>query len=94
MAIKSEKFDGFIALGCVIRGETSHFDYVAGESIRALQWLAVKKKAAIGTGILTVENGDQAWVRADRAQGNKGAKAAVACLELIAAKENLLGGDD
>ncbi len=94
MGIKSKKFGGFVALGCVIRGETSHYDYVAGESIRALQTLAIKKKAAIGTGILTVENGDQAKVRADPAQGNKGGRAAEACLALIAAKEGLLGGND
>ena len=91
MAIKSKKYAGFIALGTVIRGETTHYDYVAGESIRALQDLAVKHKAAIGTGILTVENGDQAWARADRAKGNKGAAAAAACLSLIDAKDRLLG---
>lgn len=89
MAIKSKKYSGFIALGCVIRGETSHYDYVAG-SIRALQTLAVKKRAAIGTGILTVENADQAWARAARDKGNKGARAAEACLSLIAVQEKLL----
>lgn len=91
MGIKSEKYAGFIALGCVIRGETSHYDYVAGESIRALQDLAVNKRAAIGTGILTVENADQAWARAARDKGNKGARAAEACLSLIVAQEKLSG---
>lgn len=87
---KSKKYAGFIALGCVIRGETSHYDYVAGTSIQALQTLAVKKRAAIGTGILTVENADQAWARAARDKGNKGGRAAEACLSLIAAQEKLL----
>ncbi len=88
MAIKSKKYSGFIALGCVIRGQTSHYDYVAG-SIRALQTLAVKKCAAIGTGILTVENADQAWARAARDKGNKGGRAAEATLALIAAQKLL-----
>ncbi len=83
---KSKKFAGFIALGCVIRGETSHYDHVSTESIRALQALAVKKKLCLGTGILTVENHDQAHIRADQDQGNKGAAAARACLDLIGVK--------
>lgn len=91
MAVKAKKYAGFVALGTVIRGETSHYDYVAGDSIRALQYLAVKKRAAIGTAILTVENRDQAWARAARDNGNKGAKAAEACLSLIKAKAKLLG---
>jgi 6,7-dimethyl-8-ribityllumazine synthase len=91
LGISSGKYTGFVALGTVIRGETSHYDYVAGESIRALQDLAVKNKAAIGTGILTVENADQAWARAARDKGNKGAQAAEACLSLIAAHQKLLG---
>lgn len=89
MAIRSKKYSGFIALGCVIRGETSHYDCVAGESIRALQDLAVQNCVAIGTGILTVENADQAWARASRDKGNKGARAAEACLSLISAQDLL-----
>lgn len=91
MGIKSGKYAGFIALGCVIRGETSHYGYVAGVSIRALQDLAVQNQVAIGTGILTVENKDQAWARAARDKGNKGGRAAEACLSLIAAQEKLSG---
>ena len=59
------RFDGYIALGCVIRGETTHYDYVCQESARALQDLAVQYALALGYGILTVENRDQALVRAD-----------------------------
>ena len=91
MAIKSGKYSGFIALGTVIRGETSHYDYVAGMSIQGLQDLAAQKCAAIGTGILTVENADQARARAAQDKGNKGARAAEACLSLILAQEKLLG---
>lgn len=78
-----EAFDGFVALGCVIRGETSHYDYVCGESARGLQELATGDLAAIGYGILTVENADQAWARADRKRKNKGRDAAEACLRMI-----------
>ncbi|MEE8295334.1 MAG: 6,7-dimethyl-8-ribityllumazine synthase [Sphingomonadales bacterium] len=91
MAIQSKKYAGFVALGTVIRGQTSHYDYVAGMSIRALQDLAIQKRAAIGTGILTVENPDQAWARAARDKGNKGARAAEACLSLIGAQAKLSG---
>lgn len=76
-------YDGYVALGCVIRGETSHYDYVCGESARALQELAYGDNLAIGYGILTVENEEQAWARADRKQKNKGRDAALACLRMI-----------
>jgi 6,7-dimethyl-8-ribityllumazine synthase len=83
MAADAGRFDGFIALGCVIRGETSHYDYVCSESARGLMWLTVDRRLAIGNGILTVENEDQAMARADRKRKNKGADAANACLEMI-----------
>ncbi len=83
MSADSGRFDGAIALGCVIRGETSHYDYVCGESARGLMDLVVQRRQAIGYGILTVENKDQAWVRADRKQKNKGKDAAEACLAMI-----------
>lgn len=76
-------FDGYLALGVVIRGETSHYDYVCGESARGLQDLALKYKAPIGYGILTVENSDQAWARARRSEKNKGRDVAEACLAMI-----------
>ncbi len=82
-----DHFDGYVALGCVIRGETSHYDIVAGESARALMDLTVRKKLAIGNGILTVDNGDQAHVRADPDQKNKGRDAVLACLALMSAKK-------
>lgn len=81
------KFDGYVALGCVIRGETTHYDYVCQESARALQDLAVTHLAAIGYGILTCENGDQAWARAGRNRGNKGAAAAEACLAMVGLRQ-------
>jgi len=79
-------FDGYVALGCVIRGETTHYDYVCMESARGLQDLAYREGLAIGYGILTVENGDQAWARAKRDRKNKGGDAANACLAMIALK--------
>jgi 6,7-dimethyl-8-ribityllumazine synthase len=81
-----DRYDGFIALGCVIRGETTHYDYVCGESARGLQELALHKHAAIGYGILTVENSEQAIVRADPKQRDKGRDAVVACLRMIELK--------
>ncbi len=77
-------YDGYVALGCVIRGETSHYDYVCGESARGLQDLAVRDGLAIGYGILTCEAGEQAWERAKVDRKNKGADVAEACLAMIA----------
>ena len=77
-------YDGFVALGCVIRGETGHYDIVASESARALMDLSVQEAIAIGNGILTVENDAQAWERADAARLDKGGGAAAAVLAMIA----------
>ena len=85
-------YDGYVALGCVIRGETTHYDYVCGESARGLQDLATGQRLAIGYGILTVETRDQAWARAARDRGNKGAAAAEACLAMIALKARFGAG--
>ena len=82
-AAESGRFDGYVALGCVIRGQTTHYEYICQESARALQDLATVKGMAIGYGVLTCENRDQAWVRADRDQGNKGRAAAEACLAML-----------
>ena len=79
-------YDGVVALGCVIRGETFHFEIVAQESARGLMDLAVRDGFCIGNGILTVENEAQALVRARRAEGDKGGDAARACLALVALK--------
>jgi len=83
-------FDGFVALGCVIRGQTTHYDYVCSESARGLQDLAINDGAAVGFGILTVENAEQAWERADINRRNKGAAAAAACLRMIEIKRALV----
>ena len=80
------RYDGYVALGCVIRGETTHYDYVCGESARGLQDLALKYTLALGYGILTVENEAQAWERARVDRKNKGGDAARACLAMIEAK--------
>jgi 6,7-dimethyl-8-ribityllumazine synthase len=87
-ALETGKYDGYVALGCVIRGETTHYDYVCSESARGLNQLAIDYSAAIGYGILTVENRQQAWERADTGDGNKGAAAAQACLAMIAIKRH------
>jgi 6,7-dimethyl-8-ribityllumazine synthase len=76
-------FDGYIALGCVIRGETTHYDYVCGEAARGLQELSTRHCLALGFGILTTENMDQAMARAAVDRGNKGADAANACLRMV-----------
>mgnify|MGYP001793744926 FL=1 len=79
-------YDGFVTLGCVIRGETAHFDIVAFESARALMDLGVEHALALGNGIQTVENEDQAWARAKVDDKNKGGGAAAATLAMIAHK--------
>jgi len=89
--IASRHYDGYIALGCVIRGETSHYDYVAGESCRALMDLSLEG-VAIGNGILTVEDEAQALVRAGVDQTNKGGDAAEACLRMIEVRAALIHG--
>jgi len=84
----TKKIDGFVALGCVIRGETTHYDIVSNESARALMDLAVERSLAIGNGIQTVENEAQAWERAKVSEKNKGGRAADACLDMIALKRS------
>lgn len=76
-------YDGIVALGCVIRGETEHFEIVSHHSARGLMDLAIARKIALGNGILTVENEEQAWVRARRSEGNVGGHAAAAALALV-----------
>ncbi|QKD04299.1 6,7-dimethyl-8-ribityllumazine synthase [Mesorhizobium loti] len=82
-------YDGFVALGSIIRGDTYHFDIVANESSRALMDLTVQDSVCIGNGILTTENDAQAWTRAKRSEGDKGGFAARAALTMIALKERL-----
>jgi 6,7-dimethyl-8-ribityllumazine synthase len=82
-------YDGFVALGMIIRGETYHFDVVANESARAIMDLTVSESLPIGNGILTVENEEQAWRRARRSELDKGGFAARAALTMIALKKKL-----
>lgn len=82
-----KKYDGYVALGCVIRGETYHFEIVSNESCRGIADLTVRKRLAIGNGILTVENEKQAWARAQPDKKNKGGFAAKAALHMIALKK-------
>ncbi|WBU65482.1 6,7-dimethyl-8-ribityllumazine synthase [Paracoccus aerodenitrificans] len=83
LAARAQRFDGFVALGCVIRGETTHYDTVCNDSSRGLTLLGLQG-VAIGNGILTVENMAQASVRADPQGQNKGGGAAAAALHLVA----------
>lgn len=85
-AARRSPYEGYVALGCVVRGETSHYDYVCGESARALMDLSVREGLAIGYGILTVNTIDQAQVRADPKHGDKGGEATRAALTMIALK--------
>jgi 6,7-dimethyl-8-ribityllumazine synthase len=84
-------YDGYVALGCVIRGETYHFEIVAGESARGLMDLSIARRLPIGNGILTVDTEAQALARARVAEHDKGGFAARACLDMIKLKRRLLG---
>lgn len=86
MAAATKAYDGYIAMGCVIRGETSHYDIVAGESARGLNELAMRQYLPIGNAILTVENKRQALRRANPAKGDKGGFAANAALTMLKLK--------
>ncbi|KSB91084.1 6,7-dimethyl-8-ribityllumazine synthase [Caulobacter vibrioides] len=85
------RYDGYIALGVVVRGETYHFEIVSNETARGLQDLAVGKRLAIGYGVLTVDDEDQAWNRARLSQGDRGGQAARECLEIVGLKRQLSG---
>ncbi|HVC54470.1 MAG TPA: 6,7-dimethyl-8-ribityllumazine synthase [Stellaceae bacterium] len=87
----AERFDGFVALGCVIRGETTHYDHICAETARSLQDLMVRDGIAAGYGILTVENEAQALVRAAPDGRDKGGEAVRACLALIELRPRLQG---
>ncbi len=89
IAIDARPYDGAVALGCVIRGETYHFEIVAGESSRALMDLSVLRKLPLGNGILTVETMAQAQERADPARGDKGGDAARAAVSVASLKRSL-----
>lgn len=84
-------YDGYVALGTVIRGETWHFEVVSNESARGIMDLSVNRKLCIGNGILTTEDEDQAWARARVSEGDKGGGAARAALSMIELKHQLSG---
>ena len=86
-----DHYDGYILLGCVIRGETGHYDIVAGESARAVADLSVRHRLALGNGILTVENEEQAWARADRARKDKGGEAARTAIAMAQLSHRITG---
>lgn len=88
-AANGKPYDVVIALGCVIRGDTIHFELVSQESSRALMDLAVARKLPLGNGILTVNNEDQAWARARASELNKGGDAARAALAMLRIKRRL-----
>jgi 6,7-dimethyl-8-ribityllumazine synthase len=94
VARASDRFDGFVALGCVIRGETTHYDHICAESARGLQDLAVRDGLAIGYGILTVENEAQALARASAELRDKGGEAVRACLALVDLKRRVAGEEN
>lgn len=85
-------YDGYVALGAVIRGETYRFEIAANESARGIMDLAVGKRLAIGNGILTVDDEDQAWARARVSEGDRGGGAARAALTMVALKQQLVAG--
>ena len=87
---EASAYDGFIGLGCVIRGQTTHYDYVCTESARGLQDLAVREGLAIGYGILTCETHEQALARARRDEYDRGGAAARACLAMIEIKHKFV----
>jgi 6,7-dimethyl-8-ribityllumazine synthase len=84
-----QKFDGFLALGCVVRGETDHYDYICETSMTGLMQVALQFGLCLGTALLTVENIGQALARSHETGPNKGAEAAVACLKQIALAHGL-----
>ncbi len=92
LAERMAKYDGYVALGCVIRGETTHYETVCNDSSRAITLLGLQG-ACIGNGILTVENRPQALARAEVAGQNKGGGAAAAALHLIALARSWAAGD-
>ena len=79
----NEKYDAFIALGCIVRGETYHFELISNEVTRKIMDLSINLSKPIGFGILTCENIEQAKYRSDPVKGNKGREAAKACVDLL-----------
>ena len=91
--LASERYDGLVAVGAVIRGDTAHFDYIAGEASRGLAAASADTETPIGLGVLTCDTDEQAEERAGGAHGNKGYDAAVAALEMVDLLNRLDPGD-
>ena len=91
-ARRKQPYDGAVALGCVIRGDTIHFEIVSQESARALMDYAVKERFPVGNGILTVDTESQAWARARLEEADKGGDAVRACLAMVRLKRNAAAG--
>jgi len=89
MAIRSGRYDGFVALGCVIRGETSHYEHVCTACAGGLATLSARHGIALGFGVITAGTRDQAWERASVERRNCGAAAARACLAMMAVRRAL-----
>ncbi|MEL0150718.1 MAG: 6,7-dimethyl-8-ribityllumazine synthase [Rhodobiaceae bacterium] len=87
-AAVTNNYDGYVALGVVIRGETTHYEIVCNESARGLMELGIKDKLAIGNGIQTVENSDQAWARCKMSENDKGGGAAKAAIALMGLRDS------
>jgi 6,7-dimethyl-8-ribityllumazine synthase len=81
--VSTERYDGVVAVGAVIRGETAHFDYIAGEASRGLAAISAEFETPVGFGVLTCDTDEQAEARAGGAHGNKGWDAALATLEMV-----------
>ena len=89
LSLKSAKYDAFVILGCIIRGETTHYDVVQNESARGIYDLVHRHGLALGNAILTVENEEQALARADKTRKNKGGEAAAVALTMLDLKRKL-----
>jgi 6,7-dimethyl-8-ribityllumazine synthase len=89
---RAKPYDGAVALGCVIRGDTIHFEIVSQESARALMGYAVTQRFPIGNGIITVDTESQAWARARMEEADKGGDAVRACLAMVKLKRRVAGG--
>jgi 6,7-dimethyl-8-ribityllumazine synthase len=91
--LASERYDGLVAVGAVIRGDTAHFDYIAGEASRGLAAASAESETPVGFGVLTCDTDEQAEERAGGAHGNKGYDAAVAALEMVDLQDRLAPDD-
>jgi 6,7-dimethyl-8-ribityllumazine synthase len=92
--LETERYDGIVAVGAVIRGETAHFDFIAGEASRGLAEASAESETPIGFGVLTCDTDEQAEARAGGAHGNKGWDAAVATLEMADLMDRLTPDDE